>query len=229
MISVVRRSMRSAMAPRKAPNSPIGSSRSIVIMATMNGGPGLLIDEHADRDGLHPADREHDEADEPQAPEIRAVDQPGRAAGRPGRSGFVHGRTFLGVLVAILPSDARGAATLLQPPCRWWSMLCRQRRHDGPDPEIAELRRMIEEAQPDRVLHRRGHQHRVGHSRFPQPGRHLDADAADRLLRLPALGRGAARDLAPAVCHRRDDASGRNRTAGIARWRRWSTAARPRR
>ena len=35
-ISVVRRSVRSAIAPRKAPNSPIGSSRSIVIIATMN-------------------------------------------------------------------------------------------------------------------------------------------------------------------------------------------------
>ena len=39
MISVGRRSMRSAMAPRKAPNRPIGSSRSMVIMATMNGEP----------------------------------------------------------------------------------------------------------------------------------------------------------------------------------------------
>jgi hypothetical protein len=38
-MSVVRRSIRSAMAPRNAPNSPIGSSRSIVIMATMNGDP----------------------------------------------------------------------------------------------------------------------------------------------------------------------------------------------
>ena len=38
-ISVVRRSIRSAIAPRKAPNSPIGSSRSIVIMATMKAEP----------------------------------------------------------------------------------------------------------------------------------------------------------------------------------------------
>ena len=49
---------------------------------------GVLVDEHADRDGLHPADDEHDETDEPEAPEIRAVDQPGRAAGRPGRQLF---------------------------------------------------------------------------------------------------------------------------------------------
>jgi hypothetical protein len=38
-ISVVRRSVRSAIAPRKAPNNPIGSSRSIVIIATMNADP----------------------------------------------------------------------------------------------------------------------------------------------------------------------------------------------
>ena len=38
-ISVVRRSIRSAIAPRKAPNRPIGSSRSMVIIATMNGEP----------------------------------------------------------------------------------------------------------------------------------------------------------------------------------------------
>ena len=38
-ISVVRRSIRSAIAPRNAPNSPIGSSRSIVIMATMKAEP----------------------------------------------------------------------------------------------------------------------------------------------------------------------------------------------
>ena len=57
---------------------------------------GVLIDEDADGDGLHPADDEHDETDEPEAPEIRAVDQPGRAVGRPGRTGFLHGRAFLG-------------------------------------------------------------------------------------------------------------------------------------
>ena len=33
-ISVLRRSIRSAQAPRKAPNRPMGSSRSIVIMET---------------------------------------------------------------------------------------------------------------------------------------------------------------------------------------------------
>ena len=38
-ISVVRRSMRSAIAPMKAPNRPIGSSRSMVIMATMKAEP----------------------------------------------------------------------------------------------------------------------------------------------------------------------------------------------
>ena len=38
-ISAVRRSTRSAIAPRKAPNNPIGSSRSMVIIATMNADP----------------------------------------------------------------------------------------------------------------------------------------------------------------------------------------------
>ena len=37
--SVSRRSNRSAKAPRKAPNSPIGNSRSMVIMATMKAEP----------------------------------------------------------------------------------------------------------------------------------------------------------------------------------------------
>ena len=35
-ISAVRRCIRSAASPIQAPNSPIGSSRSMVIMATMN-------------------------------------------------------------------------------------------------------------------------------------------------------------------------------------------------
>jgi hypothetical protein len=67
----------------------------------------MLIDEYADRDGFHPADHEDDEADEPQPPEIRAVDQPSRAAGRPGLSGVMHGRTFLGVSIVILPPGVR--------------------------------------------------------------------------------------------------------------------------
>jgi len=39
IISAVRRSSRSAMAPTMAPNSAIGSIRSIVSSATMNGEP----------------------------------------------------------------------------------------------------------------------------------------------------------------------------------------------
>ena len=39
MISAVRRSSRSAKAPTMAPNSAIGSIRSIVSSATMNGEP----------------------------------------------------------------------------------------------------------------------------------------------------------------------------------------------
>jgi len=39
MISVIRRSSRSARAPMTAPNKVIGSIRSIVSIATMNGEP----------------------------------------------------------------------------------------------------------------------------------------------------------------------------------------------
>ena len=39
MIRVVRRSIRSSAAPNQAPNRPIGSSRSIVIIATRNADP----------------------------------------------------------------------------------------------------------------------------------------------------------------------------------------------
>ncbi len=38
-ISALRRSSRSATAPRTAPNNPIGSSRSMVSMATMKADP----------------------------------------------------------------------------------------------------------------------------------------------------------------------------------------------
>ena len=53
---------------------------------------GALVDEHADRDRLHPAHREHDEPDEPEAPEVGVVDQPGRAAGPAGHARFMHGK-----------------------------------------------------------------------------------------------------------------------------------------
>ena len=54
------------------------------------GGAGGLVDEHADRDGLHPADHENHQPDEPEAPEISVVDQPRGAAGGSGRCCFMH-------------------------------------------------------------------------------------------------------------------------------------------
>ena len=60
------------------------------------------------------------------------------------------------------------------------------------EPDIAELRRMIDEAQRIVFFTGAGISTEFGHSRFPQSRRHLDADEADRLFRIPGLGRGAA-------------------------------------
>ena len=63
-------------------------------------------------------------------------------------------------------------------------------------------------SRPHRIVHRRRNQHRIGNPRFPQPGRFLDQGDADRFLRLHTLGRCAPRDLAPALRHGADPATG---------------------
>jgi hypothetical protein len=60
---------RSASAPRKNPNRPIGSRRSMVIIETRNA--GALVDDNSDRNGFHPAHGSDDQADIPQEPEVR--------------------------------------------------------------------------------------------------------------------------------------------------------------
>ncbi len=65
-----RRSTRSTTAPRKAPNRPIGSSRSMVTMETRKGRAGLAVDDHAHHHRLEPAHDRRDQADRPQAPEV---------------------------------------------------------------------------------------------------------------------------------------------------------------
>jgi hypothetical protein len=60
---------RSASAPRKNPNRPIGSRRSMVIIETRNA--GALVDDNSDRNSFHPAHGSDDQADIPQEPEVR--------------------------------------------------------------------------------------------------------------------------------------------------------------
>ena len=90
---------------------------------------------------------------------------------------------------------------------------------------IAALARMIARGAPRRRVHRRRHQHRVRHSRFPQPRRDLDTDGADLFRRVPRLGGGAARDLATPL---RDGGHFRrpNPIAATAPSMRWCGAAR---
>ena len=61
-------------------------------------------------------------------------------------------------------------------------------------PDIAELRRMIDEAQRIVIFTGAGISTESGHSRFPQSRRHLDQDAADRFLRFPRAPTEARRE-----------------------------------
>ncbi len=116
--------------------------------------------------------------DEPEAPEIRAVDQL-RAWRLAGLATFVsrtEGRSS-GVSRCDCASDGEVRQHYCGSRCGWWTMPASGEARWNTD--VAELRRMIDEARRIVGLHRCGDQHGTGILDFLQPRWHLDEDAAD--------------------------------------------------
>ena len=101
----------------------------------------------------------------------------------------------------------------------WRIVGCRQGM-SAPDPgEITALRELLEQQQTRPLLHRRRHQHRVGHSGFPQPRRHLVADAADLFPGVPRLAKRSDASRGAAASTIATAGSARSRIAVITRLR----------